>query len=49
MPSRSRPPAQQIWVNPDCGLKTRHWPEVRAARDHRVQAAAILRHAHDTR
>jgi 5-methyltetrahydropteroyltriglutamate--homocysteine methyltransferase len=42
-----RLPAAQIWVNPDCGLKTRHWPEVRAALDHMVQAAAILRHAHD--
>ncbi|GAA5266580.1 5-methyltetrahydropteroyltriglutamate--homocysteine methyltransferase [Acidiphilium sp. MT5] len=38
-----RLPAEQIWVNPDCGLKTRHWPEVRAALDHMVQAAALLR------
>ncbi len=44
-----RLPAEQIWVNPDCGLKTRHWLEVRAALDHMVQAAAILRHAHDMR
>ena len=38
-----RLPAEHIWVNPDCGLKTRHWPEVRAALDHMVQAAALLR------
>jgi 5-methyltetrahydropteroyltriglutamate--homocysteine methyltransferase len=38
-----RLPAEHIWVNPDCGLKTRHWPEVRAALDHMVQAAAQLR------
>ena len=24
-------PAQRLWVNPDCGLKTRGWPETRAA------------------
>lgn len=24
-------PATQLWVNPDCGLKTRGWPEVEAA------------------
>ncbi|GHF28283.1 5-methyltetrahydropteroyltriglutamate--homocysteine methyltransferase [Streptomyces mashuensis] len=36
-------PADRLWVNPDCGLKTRTWPEVRAALDHLVQAARILR------
>ena len=25
------PHPEQIWVNPDCGLKTRAWPEVEAA------------------
>jgi len=26
-----RIPAQRLWVNPDCGLKTRAWPETEAA------------------
>jgi 5-methyltetrahydropteroyltriglutamate--homocysteine methyltransferase len=21
-------PAERLWVNPDCGLETRGWPEV---------------------
>lgn len=33
----------QLWVNPDCGLKTRGWPEVRAALKAMVQAAEGLR------
>ncbi len=33
----------QIWVNPDCGLKTRRWEEVRPALCHMVEAARILR------
>ncbi|MEH6421702.1 5-methyltetrahydropteroyltriglutamate--homocysteine S-methyltransferase [Pseudomonas sp. CGJS7] len=33
----------QVWVNPDCGLKTRGWPEVRAALQAMVQAARGLR------
>ena len=35
--------AEQIWVNPDCGLKTRGWPEVRAALAAMIQAAQRLR------
>ncbi len=31
--------ADQIWVNPDCGLKTRTWPEVKRAIEHMVAAA----------
>ncbi|MDR7068620.1 5-methyltetrahydropteroyltriglutamate--homocysteine methyltransferase [Pseudoxanthomonas japonensis] len=34
---------EQIWVNPDCGLKTRGWPEVRTALERMVQAAHALR------
>jgi 5-methyltetrahydropteroyltriglutamate--homocysteine methyltransferase len=34
---------QRLWVNPDCGLKTRQWPEVRAALTHMVQATQQLR------
>lgn len=36
-------PARNIWVNPDCGLKTRGWPETEAALKNMVQAAAIAR------
>ena len=34
---------EQIWVNPDCGLKTRGWPEVRTALTAMVAAAKELR------
>lgn len=34
---------RQIWVNPDCGLKTRGWPETEAALKHMVAAAKTLR------
>jgi 5-methyltetrahydropteroyltriglutamate--homocysteine methyltransferase len=33
----------QLWVNPDCGLKTRKWVEVKPALAAMVQAAKILR------
>ena len=36
-------PAQRLWVNPDCGLKTRSWPEVEAALKNMVSAAKQLR------
>ena len=36
-------PAQKLWVNPDCGLKTRGWPETRAALEAMVDAARTLR------
>lgn len=36
-------PAEQLWVNPDCGLKTRAWPETKAALESMVKAAKILR------
>ena len=35
--------AAQIWVNPDCGLKTRKWEEVRPALVNMVAAARQLR------
>lgn len=35
--------ANQIWVNPDCGLKTRGWPEVEKALSAMVSAAKQLR------
>jgi 5-methyltetrahydropteroyltriglutamate--homocysteine methyltransferase len=34
---------EQIWVNPDCGLKTRGWDEVRPALEHMVEAAKNTR------
>ncbi len=34
---------EQIWVNPDCGLKTRGWPETRAALEAMVEAATRMR------
>jgi 5-methyltetrahydropteroyltriglutamate--homocysteine methyltransferase len=34
---------EQIWVNPDCGLKTRGWPEVRESLRHMVTAAQEFR------
>ncbi len=37
---------EQIWVNPDCGLKTRGWPETRAALQALVAAARQLRAEH---
>jgi len=36
-------PAERIWVNPDCGLKTRGWAEVEPALRHMVDAARELR------
>ena len=35
-------PAEQLWVNPDCGLKTRHWPETKSALIAMVAAAKEL-------
>jgi 5-methyltetrahydropteroyltriglutamate--homocysteine methyltransferase len=34
---------EQLWVNPDCGLKTRGWPETRAALVAMIQAARTMR------
>ncbi|HVC16878.1 MAG TPA: 5-methyltetrahydropteroyltriglutamate--homocysteine S-methyltransferase, partial [Rhodanobacter sp.] len=34
---------QQLWINPDCGLKTRGWPEVEQALLQMVGAARALR------
>ncbi|KAJ5907756.1 cobalamin-independent methionine synthase [Penicillium taxi] len=33
----------QLWVNPDCGLKTRGWPETKAALTNMVNAAKYFR------
>jgi 5-methyltetrahydropteroyltriglutamate--homocysteine methyltransferase len=36
-------PPEQVWVNPDCGLKTRKWEEVNPALKHLVAAARQVR------
>ena len=36
-------PAEQLWVNPDCGLKTRHWDETKKALVEMVNTAKKLR------
>ncbi|WOX13498.1 5-methyltetrahydropteroyltriglutamate--homocysteine S-methyltransferase [Streptomyces sp. N50] len=36
-------PAERLWVNPDCGLKTRGWPETRASLENLVGAARTVR------
>ena len=38
-------PARQLWVNPDCGLKTRHWEETKKALIEMVAAAKTMREA----
>lgn len=38
-----RVPPERLWVNPDCGLKTRSWPEVLPALRNMVKAAQRLR------
>jgi 5-methyltetrahydropteroyltriglutamate--homocysteine methyltransferase len=39
-------PAERLWVNPDCGLKTRSYEQVEAALANVVEAAARLRERH---
>ncbi|MFJ6438327.1 5-methyltetrahydropteroyltriglutamate--homocysteine S-methyltransferase [Streptomyces sp. NPDC091416] len=36
-------PAERLWVNPDCGLKTRGWPETQASLENLVTAARTVR------
>ncbi|MEU9999904.1 5-methyltetrahydropteroyltriglutamate--homocysteine S-methyltransferase [Streptomyces sp. NPDC050848] len=36
-------PPERLWVNPDCGLKTRSWPETRASLENLVAAARTVR------
>jgi 5-methyltetrahydropteroyltriglutamate--homocysteine methyltransferase len=40
-----RIPLERLWVNPDCGLKTRQWDEVIPALTNMVAAAEELRKA----
>ena len=39
-------PAERLWVNPDCGLKTRAWPETIASLRNMVTVATELRRSH---
>ena len=41
-----RIPPERLWVNPDCGLKTRQWAEVTPALTNMVEAAKMLRAGH---
>ncbi|MEQ6888443.1 5-methyltetrahydropteroyltriglutamate--homocysteine S-methyltransferase [Halomonas sp. CS7] len=41
-----RIPVERLWVNPDCGLKTRGWAEVEPALANMVEAARVLRQRH---
>ena len=43
--ARKRLSDSQLWINPDCGLKTRRWEEVRPALVNMVAAARELRAA----
>ncbi|MFF0951492.1 5-methyltetrahydropteroyltriglutamate--homocysteine S-methyltransferase [Rhizobium leguminosarum] len=47
--ARERLADGQLWINPDCGLKTRKWEEVRPALVNMVSAARLLRSAATTR
>lgn len=36
-------PKEQLWINPDCGLKTRKWPEVKESLKNMVEAVRIVK------
>ena len=36
-------PKEQLWINPDCGLKTRKWPEVKESLKNMVEAVNIIK------
>ena len=36
-------PKEQLWINPDCGLKTRKWQEVKSSLKNMVEAVTIVR------
>ncbi|KAB8621929.1 hypothetical protein FH972_026038 [Carpinus fangiana] len=40
---------EQLWINPDCGLKTRTWDEVKPALIHMVDAAKLFRAQHGSK
>lgn len=38
-------PANQLWINPDCGLKTRGWAETKTSLENMVKATKMVRSA----
>lgn len=38
-------PKEQLWINPDCGLKTRKWPEVKDSLKNMVEAVKIVKNS----
>ncbi|MGJ0298850.1 5-methyltetrahydropteroyltriglutamate--homocysteine S-methyltransferase [Aliarcobacter cryaerophilus] len=38
-------PKEQLWINPDCGLKTRKWPEVKESLKNMVEAVKIVKNS----
>ena len=42
-------PVERLWINPDCGLKTRGWTETEAALKNLVEAAKILRQQYQSK
>lgn len=36
-------PKENFWLNPDCGLKTRDWPETKKSLENLLKAAGQLR------
>ena len=39
----SKLPSERLWINPDCGLKTRGWDEVKASLKNMVDASSKFR------
>ncbi|MEY0302862.1 5-methyltetrahydropteroyltriglutamate--homocysteine S-methyltransferase [Providencia manganoxydans] len=44
----NRVPVERLWVNPDCGLKTRGWTETRQSLANMVEAAKKLRNEYQS-
>jgi len=40
-------PLRQVWINPDCGLKTRNWDEVKPSLKNMIEAVRIVRASFD--
>ncbi|MDO5046494.1 5-methyltetrahydropteroyltriglutamate--homocysteine S-methyltransferase [Campylobacter sp.] len=38
-------PREQLWINPDCGLKTRKWDEVKPSLKNMIEAVKIIRNS----
>ena len=41
--AKSSVKVESLWINPDCGLKTRGWPEVKDTIEHMVSATKTAR------